>query len=330
MTIQSPFPELKPFETPPRLPSLQSLLAALPSGQSEAGKEASARQPQHFPSFPMENATLPKHTPTKTLNDPLPPPSESQSTGKPPSTVPTAPMPTSMASTVSRAMEDEETPPATDDDLRRAFEPIVEKSLERVLYAPDKGLHTYLEPMLRSTVRRAIAEQIDAAVQFRSTGTVDRLGWRLKALITSRSYDEVVFRSTRRYQVEEAFLLRREDYSLVSFASHDPARHASEKRVANTIKKLIRRLADDEGRLRKTFDYSEDQMAIIRQGKHTLLVALVRGRSNALVRADLDYVLRQAEDRFGERLEDETDAFLHVLQPILEGCLLIQSPAPPT
>ena len=71
-------------------------------------------------------------------------------------------------------------------------------------------------------------------------------------------------------------------------------------------------------------------MAIIREGKHTLLVALVRGRSNALVRADLDYVLRQAEDRFGERLEDETDAFLHVLQPILEGCLLIQSPAPPT
>ena len=331
MMIQSPFPELKPFETPPRLPSLQNLLAAIPLNKSATNDPALARTRQPFPSFPMESAAPAPKPGRKVFSKPLPKPSASPpSRKKRPTVVAAAPMPSSVASSVSRAMAEDDLPPATDDDLRRAFEPIVEGSLERVLYAPDKGLHTYLEPMLRSTVRRAIAEQIDAAVQFRSTGTVDRLGWRLKALMTSRSYDEVVFRSTRRYQVEEAFLLRREDYSLVSFASHDPARHASEKRVATTVKKLIRRLTDDEGNPRKTFEYTEDQVAIVRQGKHTLLLALVRGRSNALVRADLDYVLRQAEDRFGERLQDETDAFLHVLQPILEGCLLIQSPAPPT
>ena len=170
----------------------------------------------------MESATAPKRPRAQALKEPLPTPPKSRPPSKRPTSVATAPMPASMTATVSRAMEDDDTPPATDHDLRRAFEPLVESSLERVLYAPDKGLHTYLEPMLRSTVRRAIAEQIDAAVQFRSTGTVDRLGWRLKALMTSRSYDEVVFRSTRRYQVEEAFLLRREDYSLVSFASMIP------------------------------------------------------------------------------------------------------------
>ncbi|WP_411845138.1 hypothetical protein AAFN60_14960 [Roseibacillus persicicus] len=330
MTTQSPFPELKPFETPPRLPSMESLMAALPH-HDFAKQENSKTKARNFPSFPMESTKPPAPASPPTVKKPLPAPPRASTAPPSPSRkqTPTAPMPTPMASVISAAMDDD-TPPATDDDLRRALEPVVESSLERVLYAPDKGLHTYLEPMLRSTVRRAIAEQIDAAVQFRSTGTVDRLGWRLKALMTSRSYDEVVFRSTRRYQVEEAYLLRREDYSLVSFASHDPARHASEKRVEGTVKKLVRRLTDDEGNLRKAFDYADDQVAIIRQGKHTLLVALVRGRSNALVRADLDYVLRQAEDRFGERLEDETDAFLHVLQPILEGCLLIQSPAPPS
>lgn len=334
MTIQTPFPELKAFEKPPRISSLGELLAALPPHQSVGPTMSPAGQRTQFPSFPSKdspNATVPAQA-CNTLNKPIPtPPPATERAGKgaPAKPVRTAPMPNAMASVVSAAMADD-APPATDDDLRRAFEPVVESSLERVLYAPDKGLHTYLEPMLRSTVRRAIAEQIDAAVQFRSTGTVDRLGWRLKALMTSRSYDEVVFRSTRRYQVEEAFLLRKEDFSLVSFASHDPARHASEKRVLGTVKKLVQRLVDDEGQLRKTFEYAEDQVAIIRQGQHTILVALVRGRSNALVRADLDFVLRQAEDRFGERLEVETDAFLHVLQPILEGCLLIQSPAPPT
>lgn len=330
MTIQNPFPELKPFESPPKLPSLANLLAALPSQGTEARSEVTPGQ-QVFPSFPMESEEkTPTPPPQPSIQKPLPSPPKLPPTSPPRARkAPTAPMPTERASAVAAAMEDD-LPPATDEDLRRAFEPVVENSLNRVLYAPDKGLHTYLEPMLRSTVRRAIAEQIDAAVQFRSTSTVDRLGWRLKALMTSRSYDEVVFRSTRRYQVEEAFLLRKEDFSLVSFASHDPARHASEKRVATTVKKLIRRLTDDDGTLRKTFEYTEDQVAIIRQGEHTILVALVRGRSNALVRADLDFVLRQAEDRFGERLEVETDAFLHVLQPILEGCLLIQSPAPPS
>jgi hypothetical protein len=158
---------------------------------------------------------------------------------------------------------------------------------------------------------------------------MDRIGWRLKALMTSQGYEDVVFESTRRYQVEEAFLVRKEDFSLVSFASHDPARHASAKRVTTTVKSLTAKLLDQNGILRKTFELEHDRVGIIREGQHTILVASVRGRSNALVRADLDYVLRQAEDRFGERLEDETDAFLHVLQPILEGCLLIQSPAPP-
>ena len=330
MTIQSPFPELKPFETPPKLPSLRDMLAALPPHQPEKGTPYSKnKQAPSLPSFPMRNeASLPAETPPKNFAAPLPTPPESPP--QKPRKLHTEPMPGSISSQVASAMAEEDAPPATDEDLRRAFEPIVEGSLERVLYAPDKGLHTYLEPMLRSTVRRAIAEQIDTAVQFRSTSSVDRLGWRLKALMTSRSYDEVVFRSTRRYQVEEAFLLRKEDYSLVSFASHDPARHASEDRITGTVKRLIKSLTDSQGQLRKAFDYKEDLVAIVRQGQHTLLVALVRGRSNALVRADLDFVLRQAEDRFGERLEDETDAFLHVLQPILEGCLLIQSPAPPS
>ena len=331
MMFQTPFPELKAFEKPPTLPSLGNLLAAIPPQQPSSPRRRPIPAFEQFPpteANPDPFASQNKKTP---LDISLPtPPEPISSPFQVANKVATDPMPSSVAKAVSSAMEDDATPPATDEDLRRAFEPIVEGSLERVLYAPDKGLHTYLEPMLRSTVRRAIAEQIDASVQFRATGTIDRLGWRLKALITSRSYDEVVFRSTRRYQVEEAFLLRKEDYSLVSFASHDPARHASEKRIAGTIKKLIQRLVDNEGAIRKTIEYSEDQVAIIRQGQHSILIALVRGRSNALVRADLDFVLRQAEDRFGERLELETDAFLHVLQPILEGCLLIQSPAPPS
>lgn len=218
---------------------------------------------------------------------------------------------------------------ATDEDLKQALVPLIEDSLQDSAATSGSELQKYLEPMLRSTVRRAIAEQIDSAVQFRATNTLDRLGWRVKALFTSRSYDEVVFRATRRYQVEEAFLLRKEDFSLVSFASHDPGRHTSEKRVASTVKKLTRRLLNKSGALVRGFDLRNDQVAIVREGKHCLLIAVVRGSSNALVRTDLDYVLQQSEDRFESGPKGDGKAFLHILQPILEGCLLIQSPAPP-
>jgi len=219
--------------------------------------------------------------------------------------------------------------PATDEDLKDALLPILAATLEQALHAPKTGLHTYLEPMLRSTVRRAIAEQMESSGQFRSIGAADRLAWRLSALFTSRSYDEIVFDRTRRYQVEELFLLRLSSHTLISYASHDPVRHTSRRRIESTVRTLVSKLRDADGRLQPSFDLPERRVALVRSGAHSLLVAVLRGTSNALVRADLDYVQRQAEERFGTRLNEESDAFLHALQPILEGGLLIQSPAPP-
>lgn len=218
---------------------------------------------------------------------------------------------------------------ATDKDLAEALQPVMEGALNKALYGPENGLHIVLEPMLRSTVRRAIAEQMDSSRQFRQLGAMDRLAFRLLALFTSRTYDDIVFERTHRYQVEEAYLLRREDRSLVSYAHHDPGCHVSPRRVQERVRDLNSKLQAPDGSVESSFDLPKHRLALVREGQFSYLVAVLRGRSNALVRADLDYVLRQAEERFGARLGTKTDAFFRVLQPILEGCLLIQSPAPP-
>ena len=74
MMIQSPFPELKPFETPPRLPSLQNLLAAIPVNQSK-NTPSPQRPRQQFPSFPMESATPSPQPARPVVGEPLPQPS---------------------------------------------------------------------------------------------------------------------------------------------------------------------------------------------------------------------------------------------------------------
>jgi hypothetical protein len=218
---------------------------------------------------------------------------------------------------------------ANDAQLVEALLPIVETSLEKALYAPKTGLHMYLEPMLRATVRRAIAEQMETMHHFGQISMGDRIAWRLKALFTSRTYDDLVFERTHRYRVEEVYLLRYQSNSLISYASHDPSRHATTRKIKYDLSRLVVELQDEDGELRKSFKLPNHNTAAVRCGQNCFLLASVKGPINALVRADLDYVLTQVEQRFGERLRDQGQHFVQVLQPLLEGCLLIKSPPGP-
>ena len=349
----TPFPELQPLEQKRKVPSLAELLGSeSPLPVNAPPEPVKLEGHRRLPGL----STLPKNEPAA---DSTAKPSIVESLRDMPVSTDTAPserLPSkAMSEKVAASMEDEEedrgdqefampVPPqlerppsrptqestrSTDDELKDALLPLLESSLTKALYAPETGIHTYLEPMLRSTVRRALAEQMDSSRQFGEIGTLDRLAWRLSALFSSRTYDEIVFDRTRRFQVEEVYLIRKCDRSLISYASHDPSRHASTRRVQSTLRFLIRKLGRKSDELKTTYEIPEKRSLLVRPGKHCLLLAILRGADNALVRADLDYVLRQAEERFGDRLNRSSEAFLQILQPILEGCLLIQSPAPP-
>jgi hypothetical protein len=296
---------------------------ATPRPDPDASTERNPKSPRPSASPEQEAVLLPDDSPEETMEETIAalladeigsPPSDS---GKPPE---------AQWRTQPPKREGED---ASDRDLADAFAPIIEGALHKTRCNPESGLQSFLEPMLRSTVRRAIAEQMESSRQFRQLGALDRLVYRMRALLSSRTYDDIVFDQTHRHQVEEAYLLRREDFGLVSYAHHDPGCHVSERRVQERVRDLSSRLRAPDGGLESSFDFSPHRLALVREGQFCLLVAVLRGRSNAPVRADLDYVLRQAEDRFGARLETKTDAFSRVLQPILEGCLLILSPAPP-
>lgn len=222
---------------------------------------------------------------------------------------------------------EETTPDFTDDDLRLAFGPIVEEAVRNTVYARENGIDTHLEPMLRATIRRALAEYAPAARPFQPPGALDRFVWHVQALFTSRTYEDIFFEKTRRFQVEEVFLLDRATLALVSFASCDPARHASARRVNGTVQRLALQLRDENGALRPSFDLSDRRSVISREGRHVILMSLVRGQPGELVNADLEFALRRIEDQFRERFEQHGSELLLTIQPFLEDCLLIQAPA---
>lgn len=214
-----------------------------------------------------------------------------------------------------------------DDDLREAFGPIIEQAVRSAVYARENGIDTYLEPMLRSTIRRALAEYTPTQRPFQAPGALDRMLWRLQALFTSRTYEDIVFEKTHRFQVEEVFLLDVHSLALVSFASNQPGRHASAKRVEGTVQRLALQLRDADGQVRPDFELPEHRTAVSRPGRFAVLVAIVRGRSNELVIADLEFSLKRIEDHFRDRLVPGGPPLMKDLQPFLEDCLLIQAPA---
>jgi len=220
-----------------------------------------------------------------------------------------------------------EKPDFTDDDMREAFGPIVEHAVRNAVYAKENGMDTYLEPMLRATIRRALAEYSPASRPFHAPGALDRMVWQFQALFSSRTYEEVLFEKTHRFQVEEVFLVDAASLALVSFASCDPARHSSAKRVNHTIQRLTMQLRGEDGKIRDSFELPDQRNVISRVGGFVILMAVVRGEANALILADLEFSLRRIEDRFREQFQEHGSAMLHTLQPFLEDCLLIQAPA---
>lgn len=242
-----------------------------------------------------------------------------------PAAKPAAPAPsTPFASTPPPA---EPPPDFTDDDLREALGPIIEQSVRRAVYAQENGIDTYLEPMLRATIRRALAEYAPASRPFRAPGAYDRFIWHLQALFTSRTYEDIVFEKTHRFQVEEVFLVDATTLALISYASCDPARHSSARRITPTVHRLALGLRDDQGKIRESFELPDQRNAIACSGGLVHLVAVVRGRPSELILADLEFALRRIEDRFREQLKKQGSPLLYTLQPYLEDCLLIQAPA---
>jgi hypothetical protein len=215
-------------------------------------------------------------------------------------------------------------PPAdyTDEDLREAIAPLVAGAMAGESFRDEAAL----EAMLRSTFRRALAEHHGGP--FQPPGVSHRTLWRLQALFTSRSYEEVLSDKIRRFHVEEVYLLDRDKLSLISYASSDPVRHAHPRKIGSFARQLALRVRDDSGALLLGFELGEGRRTVVRCGQFSLLVAVIRGDVNDLVKADLDFALKRIETRY--RIEFvQGHPLLQELQPLLEECLLIHSPAGP-
>jgi len=224
----------------------------------------------------------------------------------------------------TRARSTPDAPDFTDADLARALAPLFSPPTAPQA-APPPG---DLEPMLRATIRRALAEQGPRARPFHEPRWFDRVVWQLQALFTSRSYEDVLFEKTHRFRVEEVFLHDLPTLGMISYASCDPARHSDARRVEATERHIARELETRGAPDLADFPLTAGLRVITRAGSRVALSAIVRGEPREFLHGDLAFAVRRIERQHATRGAAPGESMLATLQPYLEDCLLIQSPAP--
>lgn len=214
----------------------------------------------------------------------------------------------------------------TDDDWAAALAPVVEQSLQHTWQQAGGSMETLWEPWLRTTIRRALAEQQALVEPIHEPGFFEHLTWRLKSLFGDHSYEAMAFEKSKRCRVEEVFLLEKNQLTLLSYASKDAERNAASARVMRTVEQLIETVRDDEGTVRLQYSLPRGRKAEVCVGRQSLLIAVALGNLQESMRADLEYTLRRIELRYGPRFEDRDENLLQSIQPQLQDCLLIATP----
>jgi len=284
---------------------------------------------KHSTSWPPPIAALPA-TPSRPESASAPEvlpeielPPESRAAPEPVDSETSIPVPTAVGESPFKAAPD-----FTDHDLAEALATMMQAPTGNTMSASERtSIDAMLEPMLRATVRRSLAEYTPASRPFQPPGFIDKTVWRLQALFSSRTFEDVLFEKTHRFQIDEVYLLDAQSLALVSFASCDPARHSTAKRVGTSAKRIAMRIRGEDGEIHRSFEQSDGRNVISEVGEFMILVAIVRGQPNDMILTDLEFSLRRIEEHFRDRFEQAGSALMHALQPFLEDCLLIQAPA---
>jgi OOP family OmpA-OmpF porin len=220
-----------------------------------------------------------------------------------------------------------------DDQLQQALEAPIELTIHQsVQRNPEKlanALFPIMGPAIRQSIRDALSKIVDGFNQTLDQSLSPRsLGWRLEALMTGRSFAEVLMAKTLLYKVEQVFLIHRETSLLLAHVEAPDAK--VESKDADMVSSMFTAIQDyvqdsfsvSGGDKLETMQVG-DLTVVVRQGPSALIAAAVRGTPTSDLKSSLDEVLETIHSRWYDPLrqfEGDTSPFEDI-QPLLEDCL---------
>jgi OOP family OmpA-OmpF porin len=219
--------------------------------------------------------------------------------------------------------------------LRAALEPLFEKVFRSLVRQHTRELadaiYPVMGPALRSSIAAAIREFAESLNQMVEKSLSFRgIRWRIEALVTGKSFGEIVLARSLLYSVQHVFLIHRKSGLLL----YQAAARASVLKDADMISGMLTAIQDF---VADSFVEAAQKLETVDAGKFKLWIqygpkAMLVGAIAGSAPVELREVFRNALDQIHEALYTELDTFrqedLSVFEPArpyMERCLLGQS-----
>ena len=192
--------------------------------------------------------------------------------------------------------------------------PIIEVVLKESIQRNPTSLANILFPIMIPAVRKAVSEDIKRMLDSLNSTlekgfSPKRIGWRIKAMISNKSYTEIILSHAYIFQVKQVFLIHRETGLLLSQVADESYDNASNADMVSSMLTAIKDFVKD------SFNVGDDQeldtinvgdLTIwIEQGPYTIIAAIVEGNAPKEFRV----TLKEAVETIHYNLFNELEKF---------------------
>ena len=218
-----------------------------------------------------------------------------------------------------------------DDELAKALNPMLEKSIKRSVTKNVRSFANILFPVMGPAIRKSITETFRNMLQsfnhaIGKSFSLQGLRWRLEASRTGKSFGEVVLLHTLLYKVEQVFLIHRENGLLLQHVMGETVVAQDGDMVSAMLTALQDFVHDSFGGKEASLDTLEvgDLTVWIQQGPHAILAAVVRGNAPRELRRTLEIAIEDIHLEKGEEMEsfDGDTAPFETIRHYMEDCLV--------
>jgi OOP family OmpA-OmpF porin len=219
--------------------------------------------------------------------------------------------------------------------LREALEPIFEKAFASSITKHKDSLASVIYPVIGPSITKAIAAAIREFAEnlnqiAEKSASLRGIQWRIEALITGKSFSEILLVRSLLYRVERVFLIHTRSGLLLQDAAAEGVVLKDADMIAGMFTALQDFVSDSftgDGQVLQNLDTANYRLWI-QYGPKAFIVGAVSGTAPTELKGILRRAIDQIHESQFERLEKFKQDDLSVFEstrPLLESCLLGQS-----
>ncbi|PIE89066.1 MAG: hypothetical protein CR997_13130 [Acidobacteria bacterium] len=219
------------------------------------------------------------------------------------------------------------------EELGEALQPTLAVSIKESVEENPEDFADAVFPIMGPAIRKYILDTIRSMLQTMNqlldrSLSIQGIKWRLEALLSKRSFAEVVFLHSMKYRVEQVFLIHRESGLLLHHVARDKTAIEDIDNVSGMLTAIRDFIGDSFGSSENHFENQSMNVGELtistKSGPKVILAAVIRGVVPSHMNLTLQKTLEDIHLAFQPQLADfngEVEVFQST-ERLLKNCLL--------